>query len=111
MKLVYAIVKDEDSDRATRALNEKRFSVTRLSSTGGFLKRGNTTLMIGVEDGQVEQVIEIVKSKCSKRTQMQVQAPYIGGNSEMNSYSFLPVTVEAGGATIFVIDVEQFQKV
>ena len=50
MKLVYAIVHDEDSERATRKLNEKKFSVTKLSSTGGFLKRGNTTLMIGTED-------------------------------------------------------------
>ena len=61
MKLVYAIVHDEDSERATRKLNEKKFSVTKLSSTGGFLKRGNTTLMIGTED---ENAQRDSRSKC-----------------------------------------------
>ena len=111
MKLVYAIVHDEDSERATRKLNEKKFSVTKLSSTGGFLKRGNTTLMIGTEDETVPEVIEIVKEECAKRQQIEVQAPYMGSGAPVSNYSFVPITVEAGGATIFVINVEEFHKV
>ena len=111
MKLVYAIVHDEDSERATRKLNEKKFSVTKLSSTGGFLKRGNTTLMIGTEDEKVPEVIEIVKEECAKRQQIEVQAPYMGSGAPVSNYSFVPITVEAGGATIFVINVEEFHKV
>mgnify|MGYP000378010187 CR=1 FL=1 len=105
MKLVYAIVHDEDSERATRKLNEKKFSVTKLSSTGGFLKRGNTTLMIGTEDEKVPEV------ECAKRQQIEVQAPYMGSGAPVSNYSFVPITVEAGGATIFVINVEEFHKV
>ena len=50
MKLIFAVVHDDDTNKAVRHLNEKRYRVTKLSSTGGFLRKGNTTLMIGVEE-------------------------------------------------------------
>ena len=61
MKLIFAVVHDDDTNKAVRHLNEKRYRVTKLSSTGGFLRKGNTTLMIGVEDEQVEEVFEILQ--------------------------------------------------
>ena len=67
MKLIFAVVHDDDTNKAVRHLNEKKFRVTRLSSTGGFLRRGNTTLMLGVEDEQVEEVFEILQEECAKR--------------------------------------------
>ena len=94
MKLIFAVVHDDDTNKAVRHLNEKRYRVTKLSSTGGFLRKGNTTLMIGVEDEQVE-----------------VTTPYPQGDLSMISYSYIPITVEVGGATVFVLNVEQFKKI
>ena len=103
MKLIFAVVHDDDTNKAVRHLNEKKFRVTRLSSTGGFLRRGNTTLMLGVEDDQVEEV--------SKRKQVEVTTPYPQGDLSMISYSYIPITVEVGGATVFVLNVEQFKRI
>ena len=61
MKLVYAIVRNDNEDDVVSLLNQNHYSVTRLSTTGGFLKKGNTTLMIGVEDEKVEEVITLIK--------------------------------------------------
>ena len=111
MKLVYAIVRNDNEDDVVSQLTQHHYSVTRLSTTGGFLKKGNTTLMIGTEDEKVPEVIEIVKEECAKRQQIEVQAPYMGSGAPVSNYSFVPITVEAGGATIFVINVEEFHKV
>lgn len=61
MKIVYAIVSSDDGNRVTDVLNENQYSVTKLATTGGFLKKGNSTLMIGTEDQQVETVINLIK--------------------------------------------------
>ena len=62
MKLVLAVVRDADTESVLHALLSKGYRVTRLASTGGFLRRGNTTLMIGVDDGQEQAVINLLKS-------------------------------------------------
>lgn len=111
MKLIFAVVHDDDTNKAVRHLNERKFRVTRLSSTGGFLRRGNTTLLLGVEDEQVEEVFEILQEECAKRKQIEVTTPYPQGDLSMISYSYIPITVEVGGATVFVLDVEQFKKI
>lgn len=64
MKLVIAIVHDDDSDDLLDILTDKNFGVTKLVTTGGFLKSGNTTLMIGVEEGKTEKVIDIIRDVC-----------------------------------------------
>ena len=61
MKLVIAMVQDEDSEAAVHTLNEHGYRVTKLATTGGFLRRGNTTLLIGVEDGQVDDVMGVLR--------------------------------------------------
>lgn len=111
MKLIFAVVHDDDTNKAVKHLNERKFRVTKLSSTGGFLRRGNTTLMLGVEDDQVEEVFEILQEECAKRKQVEVTTPYPQGDLSLISYSYIPITVEVGGATVFVLDIEQFKKI
>ena len=70
MKLVYAIVRNDNEDDVIAELTQNHFSITKLSTTGGFLKKGNTTLLIGTEDDQVDKVISIIKKECGKRQKM-----------------------------------------
>ncbi len=112
MKLVYIIVHDVDGEFLTEELNQADFSVTKLATTGGFLKKGNTTLLVGTDDDKVEQVIDIVKEKCGSRQRIQHNAPYpMSGAPGMFPQGSVPVSVEVGGATIFVTNVEQFVKI
>lgn len=99
-----AIVHSDDSNRLVAALNHKKFSVTRLATTGGFLRAGNTTLMIGVEEERVQDAIDIISEECSTRKQMTTTQAPMGG---VMPY---PVEIEVGGATVFVIDIERFEK-
>lgn len=108
MKLVIVIVHDEDSYSLIERLTESNFGVTKLASTGGFLKSGNTTLLVGVKKEKVQEVIDIIKDVCKTRNQVISTAPMIDYNS---SYIPIPIDVTVGGATIFVIDVERFEKV
>ena len=111
MKIVYAIVSSDDGNRVTDVLNEHQFSVTKLATTGGFLKKGNSTLMIGTEDGQVEEVINLIKDTCGKRQKITCNVPAPNIASVSAGYMMMPMTVELGGATIFVTDVERFEKI
>ncbi len=108
MKMVIAIVQDDDAMDLVETLTEKKIGVTKLATTGGFLKSGNTTLMIGVEDDKVDEVIDTVKGICEKRKEVVVSSPF-SGSSEM--YMQYPVQVEVGGATVFVIDVDKFIRI
>lgn len=110
MKLVYAIVRNDNEDDVISLLNQNHYSVTRLSTTGGFLKKGNTTLMIGVEDEKVEEVITLIKQECGQHQKLTVNMPYISGTAMVN-YATMPMTVEVGGATIFVINVDHYEKI
>ena len=109
MKLVYAIIRNENEDDVTAALMQDRFVVTRLSTTGGFLRKGNTTLMIALEDSDVERCIELIKAQCGRRQQITVNMPYLSGSSLMN-YPSMPTNVELGGATIMIVPLERFEK-
>ncbi|MDK2800762.1 MAG: hypothetical protein PWP27_1431 [Clostridiales bacterium] len=109
MKLVLAIVHDEDGNRVLGELNKKGFSVTKLATTGGFLRAGNTTLLVGTSKEHVQTVIDIIKAKCSSRKQIATSPTPSTGAAGL--YVPYPVEVEVGGATIFVVDVEKFEKV
>ncbi|UTR12423.1 MULTISPECIES: cyclic-di-AMP receptor [Evansella] len=108
MKLIMAVVQDKDSNRLSDALVENDFRATKLASTGGFLKAGNTTFMIGTEDKNVEKVLTIIKDNCKSREQLVAPISPMGGNAD--SYVPYPVEVQVGGATVFVLPVEQFEK-
>jgi uncharacterized protein YaaQ len=87
MKLILAILRDVDADPATSALLDADLRVTRIASTGGWLRRGVTTLMIGVEDAQVEQALNLLKQACS------------------------PAAEGEKRATVFVLPVEHFHHI
>ena len=109
MKLIISIVQDEDASNLVSELMNKRFSVTKLASTGGFLRSGNTTLLLGVDDERLEPALEIIKKVCVSRKQIEVfPSPAMGA---MGMYTPYPVEVTVGGATVFVLDVEQFHKI
>ena len=111
MKLVLAIIQDDDAIDLIEELTDKDYRVTKLATTGGFLKSGNTTLMIGVEEKEVKNLINVIEDVCKRRKEMvPTSTPNtIGTNSGM--YVPYPIEVEVGGATIFVLDVDQFYKV
>ena len=103
MKLIIAIVQDEDAAELSRALIKKEIRATKLATSGSFLKAGNTTFMIGIEDQKVDEVIEIIKTYSHKREQ------YLTTNMAMGSAMLnKSVEVTVGGATIFVLPVESF---
>lgn len=109
MKLIFAIVSNDDGNVVLRELNKAGFSVTKMASTGGFLRAGNTTLMAGVEEDKVQEVIDVISKNSAKRKQLVFSPePYLGG---LTGYTSFPAEVEVGGAIIFVIDVERFEKV
>lgn len=87
MKMIIAIIRDVDSDPVTQALTAGNFRITRIASTGGLLRRGVTTLLIGVEDGQVDAVIQQLKENCT------------------------PDNSDGKRATIFVVPVSNFLQV
>ena len=107
MKLIIAIVNRDDSTDLIHRLSKEGFMSTRLSTTGGFLRAGNITLLIGTDDAKVPQVIEIMRECCSRREEI---VPGSAGSYNEHYFASMPVEVTVGGATVFVVDVEQFIK-
>ena len=107
MKLVFAIVNNDDSHSVSSALTQGGYQATKLASTGGFLMAGNTTFMICSEDGKVDDVIDIISKHSHKRKQFVPNSASYG----MSNYTSFPVEVSVGGATIFVTNIEIFEKV
>ena len=109
MKLVIAIVNDEDANKLLDTLTEQKFRVTKLATTGGFLKAGNTTFLIGTEDEKVDDVIAIIKERCQTRKQVATSPAPVSGTTGV--YVPQPIEVNVGGATVFVVDVEKHLKI
>lgn len=108
MKLVVAIVQDYDANQLLTAITDAGFRATRIGSTGGFLRLGNTTLLVGVEDYHVSRVLRIIETNCRERTET-VQPEIIGDIHEWYPPDLVDVVV--GGATVFVVNVERFERV
>lgn len=108
MKLVIIIASDADAERLTKALIEQGYPATKIGSTGGFLKRGNATILSGVEEDEVDQVLAMVRAECHARSELvPVQAlPLFGEGTGLTE----PVEVRIGGAIVFVVAVERFEK-
>lgn len=104
MKLLVAIINNDDIKALTKNLVKNKIYSTKLSSTGGFLSSGNTTLLIGCADDDVEKILDIIKENAKERKK--VVPPTF---SQTIGY-YAPVEVVVGGATVFVLDVEQFHK-
>ena len=106
MKLIFAIVNNDDSANVATNLTADGFSVTKLATTGGFLKAGNTTFIVGTDDDKVDQVLAIIEKHSKKRTQVvPANNAFAGGKLTASA-----VEVAIGGATVFVLDVAQFFK-
>ncbi len=106
MKLVLAIVSNEDANKVIKNLIKENFFVTKLATTGGFLMSGNTTIIIGVQEEMLDRCIEVISETSRRRTKLVPNAI----SSEFGIFSSTPVEVQVGGATIFVMDVDQFIK-
>lgn len=107
MKMIIAVVQDQDADQTIKNITAAGYRVTRVASTGGFFSTGNTTLLSGVDDGEVENVIAILRETCERRTRLIPAGPNIVESAAMMG-AF--VEVEVGGATVFVLDVEHFEQ-
>lgn len=101
MKMIFAIVNNDDAQAVMGAITKSGYSVTKLSTTGGFSKEGNTTFLIGVDDDKVDAVIKIVETQSSKRTVKTRETCAYGDNID---------NVTVGGAVVFVANVERFEK-
>jgi uncharacterized protein YaaQ len=108
MKLIVAIVQDQDSPSLVQDLTDKNFRVTKLASTGGFLKAGNTTLLIGVDEDHVEEAIKVIEDNCKTR---EITTSLLTVTMPGDTYIPYPLEVKVGGATVFVLDVEQHIKI
>jgi uncharacterized protein YaaQ len=108
MKLILAVIQNEDEDSLTEAVETEGLSVTRIGSSGGFLRASNVTLMMAVEDDQVEHVLALLGKHCKRRTKhlhpwvpsMEARERFLGA-----------IPVEVGGAAVFILPLERIEKV
>jgi uncharacterized protein YaaQ len=108
MKMVVAIVHIDDASSLVKALLQAGYGVTHVKSAGGFLRKQNSMVFAGVPERDVDRVLEIIRDKCHARTEQVSPLPPVVEPGEV--YMPYPMEVEVGGATIFVIDVERFEK-
>lgn len=108
MKLLIAIVQDKDANRLSNQFIDHNLRATRLSTTGGFLKSGNTTFMIGLDDDKVDEALAVIKT--TSHTRQQFMTPPVNLDAQLDNTSSYPVEVQVGGATVFVLPVDQFHQ-
>jgi uncharacterized protein YaaQ len=108
MKLVMSIINSDDERRLVEALTLAGYRATTISTTGGFLRQGNATIFVGTEDENVPQVLQLIRENCHTRTQFVNPMPPVMEPGEM--YIPAPAEVQLGGATVFVLDVAQFER-
>ncbi|HEV2028451.1 MAG TPA: cyclic-di-AMP receptor [Candidatus Dormibacteraeota bacterium] len=109
MKLVIAVVQGEDAQQATEKLTEAGIGSTRIATSGGFLQQGNVTLLIGVDDDRVPAALMIIQENCKERTRYMTPVPPLAEPGEF--VMAYPVEVQVGGATVFVVPVDSFEKI
>ena len=109
MKLVVAVVQGEDAQRTSEALTGAGFSSTRITSSGGFLQQGNVTFLLGVEDTRVTEAVQVIRDNCRERSRYLTPMPLVPEPGEF--FMPYPVEVQVGGATVFVVPVDSFEKI
>ena len=110
MKLVIAVVHERDAAKCVEALNDRGLTCTRFESSGGFLERRNTTLMVAVDEERVSIVVELITKHVKERVET-LQASPSTLASPLAAFVPAPVDVEVHGATIIVIPVDRFEKI
>src|SRR5438132_11369084 len=108
MKLVITVVHDRDKNKITEALLSNGFKFTKIGSTGGFLREGNVTLLIGVEEDEIDRVMQVIGESCKTREQFVNVLP--PDAAPVGTFMPSPVKVLVGGAIVFVVDVERFER-
>jgi len=108
MKLVVAVVNDKDAFASMEDLVENDFQVTKLASTGGFLREGNTTLLIGINDEDIDSVIDILRRNC--QTRKKTITPTIPMGDYLDASVAFPTEIQVGGAIVFILNVERQEK-
>lgn len=115
MKLIYAIVERDNAERVTDALNSKGYQATMISSTGGFLKKGNSTIMTCTEDDNLQDVVKVIKTVCGERVSVDVNVPY---NAMVQGTQSAPIwaggirqTIQVGGAVIIAVEACFYEKI
>lgn len=109
MKLLIAIVQDKDSDKLSNQFIEHNIRATKLASSGSFLRSGNSTFLIGIDDRRVDEVLEVIKRVSKKRRKF--ITPPVGVDTHIEGvHNNYPRQVNIGGATVFILDVVQFEQ-
>jgi uncharacterized protein YaaQ len=106
MKMILGILNNDDAPVVIQHLNKSGFFVTRLSTSGGFLRAGNVTILVGVDDDKVQKVIDIIHQYSRSRKQLMPTTSEAG----VGFFPTMPVEVQVGGATNLVMNVENFEK-
>jgi len=106
-KLIVVITSDDDAEELIRKLVERGYPATKVSSTGGFLRRGNATIFSGVEASDLDNVMVIIRDHCQARTEY---VPRQALPFPESIYPAEPVQVRVGGAIVFVLPVERFER-
>lgn len=110
-KLILAILQEEDYDQTVEMLNEKNFFVTKLSSSGGFLKKKNVTIMIGVEEERLPEVTAILEKYAGKRKITTYAMTSTGAEIRgINTGVTIPVEKQVGGVTMFTLSMDSLKK-
>jgi len=108
MKLILSIINRDDSNALVDSLMRRGYRATVISTTGGFLREGNATILVGADDEKVPEVLQLIKDGCHTRTQFVNPLPPVMEPGEL--YMPTPVEVQVGGATVFVVNVDSFQR-
>ena len=108
MKLIVAIVHHDDAGGVVDSLLQHAYRTTRLQSSGGFLKKSNATILVGVDDTAVDDVISIIRANCRSRSQVDAPPPSSGSSS---TSVMRPRQVDLRAAIVFVVPIDQFDRV
>lgn len=108
MKMLIAIVQDQDSHILMDELSERDFRMTKLASTGGFLKAGNTTILMGIDEARIPEALQIIENNCKSRD---MTTSLMSVTMPGDAYIPYPVELKVGGATVFILDVESFIRI
>lgn len=108
MKMLIAIVQDQDSHILMDELSERDFRMTKLASTGGFLKAGNTTILMGIDETRIPEALSIIENNCKSRD---MTTSLMSVTMPGDAYIPYPVELKVGGATVFILDVESFVRI
>ena len=111
-KLVFAVLQEDDYERTVAALNQHGFFVTKLSSSGGFLKKKNITILVGVDAHRYVELIDLLKGRAGKRSKTVYTTPAIlpGAHPESTVAAAVPIQVETGGVTVFTMSLDGLDK-